>query len=375
MKVLGIDFTSAPREGKPIVVATGELTNGLLRVESVRSLPDFSQFEAEIGNPGPWVAGIDFPFGQPRRLIRALEWPDSWKGYVGHVESMSKEQYESRIKEYCDAQPIGDKHHKRQTDERAKSISPMNLVRPPVGKMFFQGAPRILRSGASIVPCAPNEDNRIIVEAYPALVAKALTEKKKSYKDGKPEQRSERLGERKKIIEALSTKKNFSNRYGLTVDLDSIEVDCLINDTSADLLDAVLCSVQAAWAWANSQPRYGVPDSCDALEGWIVDPSQLDDPVNVHASTPTGVREANPSERPDEHLLDRITTNPSVCHGKPCIRGLRYPVDTILELLSSGMTIEEILADYSDLEREDILAVLAFAARLSQIKRVQALGA
>jgi uncharacterized protein (DUF433 family) len=69
-------------------------------------------------------------------------------------------------------------------------------------------------------------------------------------------------------------------------------------------------------------------------------------------------------------LLDRITINPEICHGKPTIRGLRYPVETILELLSSGMTPEEILADYEDLEREDILAVLAFAARLSQVKRL-----
>ena len=89
---------------------------------------------------------------------------------------------------------------------------------------------------------------------------------------------------------------------------------------------------------------------------------------------PSSIREANPSQQPRNDLLDRISTNPSICHGKPCIRGLRYPVDMILELLSSGMTNEEILADYSDLEREDILAVLAFAARLSQIKRVQALA-
>jgi len=71
-------------------------------------------------------------------------------------------------------------------------------------------------------------------------------------------------------------------------------------------------------------------------------------------------------------LLERITINPDICHGKPCIRGLRYPVDMILELLSAGMKNEEILADYDNLEREDILAVLAFAARLTQVKRVQA---
>ena len=70
-------------------------------------------------------------------------------------------------------------------------------------------------------------------------------------------------------------------------------------------------------------------------------------------------------------LLDRIILNPEICHGKPTIRGLRYPVETILELLSSGMSNEEILADYEDLEHEDILAVLAFAARLSQVKRLE----
>jgi uncharacterized protein (DUF433 family) len=67
----------------------------------------------------------------------------------------------------------------------------------------------------------------------------------------------------------------------------------------------------------------------------------------------------------------RITIDPNIGHGKPTIRGLRYPVETILELLSSGMTTDEILADYEDLEREDILAVLAYAARLSQIKKME----
>ncbi len=71
------------------------------------------------------------------------------------------------------------------------------------------------------------------------------------------------------------------------------------------------------------------------------------------------------------NLDDRITIDPAVCHGKPVIRGLRYPVETMLELLSAGMTIEEILEDYEDLEREDLLAVLAYAARLSQIKRIE----
>jgi len=62
------------------------------------------------------------------------------------------------------------------------------------------------------------------------------------------------------------------------------------------------------------------------------------------------------------NFTERITIDPAICHGKPCIRGLRYPVETVLELLSAGMTIEDILADYEDLEREDILAAAHFSS-------------
>jgi uncharacterized protein (DUF433 family) len=75
-----------------------------------------------------------------------------------------------------------------------------------------------------------------------------------------------------------------------------------------------------------------------------------------------------------DQLLARITIDPAVCHGKPCVRGLRYPVETLLELLSSGMTFDEILADYEDLERDDLLATLAFAARLARTRRLQPVG-
>lgn len=60
--------------------------------------------------------------------------------------------------------------------------------------------------------------------------------------------------------------------------------------------------------------------------------------------------------------LDRITSHPEICHGQPVVRGLRYPVSMLLELLSSGMTYEEILDDYDDLERDDLLAALEYGA-------------
>lgn len=72
----------------------------------------------------------------------------------------------------------------------------------------------------------------------------------------------------------------------------------------------------------------------------------------------------------NESLLARITIDPRICHGKPCIRGLRYPVEWLLELLSSGMTVEQILADYSDLEEDDIRAACAYGAQLSRVQRI-----
>lgn len=72
----------------------------------------------------------------------------------------------------------------------------------------------------------------------------------------------------------------------------------------------------------------------------------------------------------EKELLERITLDPAICHGKPTLRGLRYPVELILELLSAGMSHEEILADYLDLEEDDIRAALAYAARLAHVERV-----
>ena len=77
----------------------------------------------------------------------------------------------------------------------------------------------------------------------------------------------------------------------------------------------------------------------------------------------------------ESNLLSRITSDPKICHGKPVIRGLRYPVESMLELLASGMTHEEILADYEDLEEGDLQACLLFAAKSVKMKHVSPLAA
>jgi uncharacterized protein (DUF433 family) len=72
--------------------------------------------------------------------------------------------------------------------------------------------------------------------------------------------------------------------------------------------------------------------------------------------------------------LERITVDSVVCHGQPVVRGMRYPVQSLLELLAAGMTIEEVLADYPDIEREDLLAALEFGALTAGGHRVVPLG-
>jgi uncharacterized protein (DUF433 family) len=73
----------------------------------------------------------------------------------------------------------------------------------------------------------------------------------------------------------------------------------------------------------------------------------------------------------ENELLSRITTDPLICHGKPCLRGLRYPVEFVLEMLSGPTTVEQFLQDYPDLEQDDLRAAFAYAARMSRVKRLE----
>ena len=77
----------------------------------------------------------------------------------------------------------------------------------------------------------------------------------------------------------------------------------------------------------------------------------------------------------EDKLLQRITINPDICHGKPTIRNKRYPVENILELMASGMNSDEILADYDDLEKADLDACLMFAAKLANVGSISELVA
>jgi hypothetical protein len=270
MKVFGVDFTSAPRPGKPIICIETWLDGDKLWVGPLHQLTDFVQFSAFLHMPGRWAAGFDFPFGQPRRLIDNLGWSGNWAGYVTQVARLGKIDFERSIREYCYSRPKGDKHHRRQVDELARSISPMMLAGVPVGKMFFQGAPRLLFSGVSIIPNHPTPANRIAFEAYPALAARYFIQKRSYKSDEKNKQTVARAEARRDLVTGLLSDK-LQHQYGFSLHLPSELPAQLIADPTADQLDALLCAVQTAWAMA--QPDHGIPKNCDVLEGWIIDPS------------------------------------------------------------------------------------------------------
>src|SRR6266702_3190016 len=271
MRIYGIDFTSAPSHNKPITCAECKLQDNRLRVQNCLKLVSFDDFEAFLRSDGPWLAAIDFPFGQPRKLISNLEWPETWEGYMQIIASMSKKEFEETLKRYGESRTIGDKLHLRVTDVLTDARSPMMLYRVPVGKMFFEGATRLLRANVSILPCRLTADTRMVVEGYPALVARRFIGKQSYKSDERKKQTKERKMARWEIVNGLRSNE-IVKWYGFRVELTDEMSERLVEDPMGDELDAVLCGVQGGWAWLQRFNGYDIPEVCKRMEGWIVDP-------------------------------------------------------------------------------------------------------
>lgn len=274
MDIYGLDFTSAPSRRKPITCLLCQLEERVLRPTRFDNVASLNEFEVFLKRRGPWIAGFDFPFGQPQKLIDNMAWPSRWADYVGHIAMMSQQEFEALLAAYRETRQPGDKHHLRTTDAKAKAISPMMLHGVPVGKMFFKGAPRLLRAGLSILPCHPTADNRIALEAYPALVARKWLGKR-SYKNDSPaKQTAEQEAARRELIDGLRSS-DLQTRYGLQLDLDDELAARFTDDPTADSLDALLCAIQAAWAATQADAGYCIPAHCNPNEGWIIDPELI----------------------------------------------------------------------------------------------------
>lgn len=274
VEIYGIDFTSAPRRGKAITIAKAELRDKELTVTNCKDLISTAEFANFLMTPGPWIAAIDFPFGQPRKLVHDSHWPCSWEGYVDYLSKIGKEAFEEYLRNYRD-NGSGKCRLRRLTDIRAGSLSPMQLDFTPVAKMFFVGAPLLLRSPCTVIPFrVGNRQAGIVVEGYPKLVAmKAIG--RQAYKSDIPASQNVHHREFRSLILEWIRSPYAQSIYGTNVGIaDSVISGCL-DDQKGDKLDAVLCVMQAAWSLSKRKARFGVPNDCDLLEGWIADPGLM----------------------------------------------------------------------------------------------------
>jgi hypothetical protein len=261
----GVDFSSAPRRGKPIVWAWGRWQRpGLLRLERFEEDASLAAFAASLAHPGPWLAAFDLPFGLPRELVSTLGWPDDWAASMTHYAGLTRAQIASTFAAFCDARPAGAKFAHRACDGPAGSSPSMKWVNPPVAFMLHAGVPALRAAGVDLPGLQAGDTTRVALEGYPGMVARALIARRSFKSDTRAQQTPERLIARKDLVDALE-----QGRWrGLRLKLTHAQRDALVADPQGDKLDAALCLLLAGWA--DTQAGYGMPADVDALEGWIV---------------------------------------------------------------------------------------------------------
>jgi uncharacterized protein DUF429 len=265
VRIYGVDFTCAPRRAKPITVAVGLLKKKCLDISEIENLFSFAEFEAFLARPGPWLGGFDFPFSLPAELARDLAWPGAWTDLVAHCAAMDRVAFRYALDAYRNSRKPGSKYAHRATDHPAGSSSPMKLVNPPVALMFHEGARRLLAADVHIPILLPRNSSRVALEAYPGLLVRKQLGIRASYKsDTRAEQTPARMAVRKQVLSALKD----GRPLGIRVQMERKFEKQLVADGSGDLLDAVICAAQAAWA--AKRPGYGLPAEASAGEGWIV---------------------------------------------------------------------------------------------------------
>jgi len=264
-RLLGVDFSSAPRKAKPIVVAWGRCAGAVLRLETIETLDTLDGFLHLLQRPGPWIGAFDLPFGLPRELVETLGWPAEWAALMQHYAVLGRDEIRATFAAFCAARPAGAKFAHRACDRPAGSSPSMKWVNPPVAFMLHAGVPRLIDAGVHLPGLHAGDLQRVALEAYPGLLARELIGSRSYKSDDKARQTPERLIARKDLVDALEQGRT---RLGLRLKLTHAQHDALVADASGDRLDAVLCLMQAGWA--SGQPNWGLPAAMDPLEGWIV---------------------------------------------------------------------------------------------------------
>jgi hypothetical protein len=264
--VCGVDFTSSPSRRKPITVAHASLQGAAVHLQRVDAYADFHSYAQWLNQPGRWVGAFDFPFGLPRELVTSLGWPLEWQALIRHYAAMPRDRIRATFKAWCAARPTGAKLAHRATDPPAGSSPSMKWVNPPVAFMLHAGVPLLIEAGLHMPGLRPAEAQaRVALEGYPGLLARELIGGRSYKSDAKAGQTAARREARAALVEALQ---QGHTRLQLRLVLTDAQREDLTADAGGDRLDAVLCALQAAWACR--QPRLGLPEQVDPLEGWIV---------------------------------------------------------------------------------------------------------
>ena len=267
MQLAGVDFTSAPSRRKPITVAFGRLVEdaSLVVLEKVVEHIDFRSFSDWLRAPGPWLAAFDFPFGLPRELVESLAWPREWLPLMHHYTGLSRPDIVATFRAWCAARPAGGKFAHRGCDAGSGASPSMKWVNPPVAFMLHAGIGLLLEAGVHLPRLHDGDRQRVSLEGYPGLVARELIGRRSYKSDMRTKHTPQRRAARAELVAALEQGRS---RLGLRLSLTDPQRAALVDDGSADRLDAVLCLMQAAWA--AGRPDYGLPEGVDPLEGWIV---------------------------------------------------------------------------------------------------------
>ena len=314
MTLFGVDFTSAPRRAKGIVVAVASApvageprerghAEHMVRVHSFLRFETFDAFDRWLLTEGPWVAAFDLPFGLPRELLADWGWCSSacstsesdpgWPAIIERLAALARADMVNRLRAFCALRPVGGKFAHRRTDGPAGSSPSMKWVNPPVAQMLHAGAPRLLRAGVHLPGLGVAGDpRRVALEGYPGLVARTLIGRASYKSDERARQSVARASQRLRLVDALergaadaqsllphpmpasdagaAPARRAAFALEQRMHLEPLVRQRCLDDGSGDALDAVLCVALAAWAWRRREAGWGLPADVDPLEGWIV---------------------------------------------------------------------------------------------------------
>jgi hypothetical protein len=251
VRVFGVDFTSAPKKSKPIVIAECE-TDPEVRLVQFHTLTTLTHFEKWL-HEFDGIAGIDAPFGFPSEFREALGLNGSWEAQANQIGSIGFEEVFRRANEFRLNRPVGNKEPRRMADVATSSVSSMKMYNPPIGRMAAKIIPLLAKTNASIFPVRVTDSDRVIFEIYCTPFARKVVGRI-------PYKNKAGLNQiRCRILSELPILVPTSCR------------NTIIEDDLGDYLDALIGAYEAQSAWRKvTEGQTLIPSDLDLLEGWTV---------------------------------------------------------------------------------------------------------